>query len=83
MDRAIFDLHLDVDSTSLYILACALFDQGETLTLNRMRSQWNSAEENLLKAADDLIEHGIFAVQPPLTADKPLQINPREKWHRV
>lgn len=81
MDRAIFDLHLDVDSTSLYILACALQDQGVTPTLESMTRQWNGAQENLQKAAEDLIRRGILAVEPPLTADKPLRINPRQEWH--
>lgn len=80
MDRAIFDLQLDIDSTSLYILACALVDQGETPTLDRMRQQWNGSPENLAKAAQELIARGILVVEPPLTEDKPLSINPREKW---
>lgn len=83
MDRAIFDLQLSVDSTSLYILACAVLDQGETPTLNRMRLQWNGSGEGLRKAAEDLIERGILVVNPPLTDSKPLQVNPKGKWQKI
>ncbi len=43
MDRAIFNLEASVEATSLYILLCALLDQGEPLTLDRAHRamEWN------------------------------------------
>ena len=80
MDRGIFDLEASVEATSLYILLCALLDQGDTLTLDRASVQWNGSREDLVTAANELIQRGILAGNQPLTQDQPLQLNPRDQW---
>jgi hypothetical protein len=81
MDRAIFNLKTSVEATSLYILLCALLDQGETLTLNRARVQWNGTTEELVKAAEELAEKGVLAAtSKPLGHDQPLQLNSPAQW---
>jgi hypothetical protein len=81
MDRAIFDLRASVEATSLYILLCALSDQGETLTLERAGVPWNGTGEELVKAAEELIHRGVLAGRQPLTPHQPLAINPSDEWH--
>jgi len=82
MDRAIFDMNLGLEATSLYILICALCDQGETPTMDRIRVQWNGSIEKLLEAAEELVHHGIADGSLPIRENEPLHINPREKWHK-
>jgi hypothetical protein len=81
MDRAIFDLQASVEATSLYILLCALLDQEELPTLDRARILWNGSGESLVTAAEELIRRGVLEVAHPLTDDKPLKVNSREKWN--
>ena len=81
MDRAIFNLEASVEATSLYILLCALLDQGEPLTLDRAHLQWNGTREDLVKAAAELIQRGVLAGSQPLTPHQPLQIHPSDEWH--
>jgi hypothetical protein len=80
MDRAIFNLETSVEATSLYILLCALLDQGEPLTLERTAAPWNGTPEELVKAAEELIQRGVLAASQPLTPTHPLEINPSDEW---
>ena len=80
MDRGIFNLEASVEATSLYILLCALADQGEPLTLDRAAVQWNGTKEDLLKAANELIRRRVLTGNQPLTQDKLLQLNPADQW---
>ena len=81
MDRAIFNLEASVEATSLYILLCALLDQGEPLTLDRAQLQWNGSREDLVKAAAELIQRGVVAGSQPLPPHQLLQVNPSDQWH--
>ena len=80
MDRAIFDLEATVEGTSLYILLCALLDQGESLTLDRASVQWNGNGDSLFKAAQELMERNVLEEVRPLERDKPLRIQPSDMW---
>lgn len=80
MDRAIFDLNASVEATSLYILICALMDQGEPPSLNNAQVKWNGTRESLEAAADELLQLGVLEVVPPFTPDKHLHISPRTNW---
>jgi len=82
MDRAIFDLNLNVEATSLYILTCALLDQGESPTLNRIRLQWNGNEQDLLTAVQELLKHHVVTASQPIQQDEPLKVNNRSQWSR-
>lgn len=82
MDRAIFDLQASVGATSLYILICALMDQGdENVTLSRASHKWNGTREELHQAVEELIQRGVLNDADGRGEDVPLQVNPREKWH--
>ena len=80
MDRAIFDLHASVEATSLYILICALLDQQESPTLTRARVQWNGGGDKLVTAAKELMRRGVLEEMNPFSEDKPLRVNPKDKW---
>ena len=80
MDRAIFNLGASVEATSLYILLCALLDQGESLTLDRAGIQWNGTREELIKAAEELAERGVLATSKPVAHDQAIQLNSPSKW---
>jgi hypothetical protein len=80
MDRTIFNLGASVEATSLYILLCALEDQGDSLSLDRAGIQWNGSREDLVKAAEELMQRGVLAGSHPLTPEQPLQLNPSEMW---
>lgn len=82
MNRAIFDLNLSVEATSLYILTCALLDQGESPTLNRIRLQWNGSEQGLLAAVEELLKHNVVTASQPIRQEEPLQVNPKSRWSR-
>lgn len=80
MDRAIFDLKISVEATSLYILLCALMDAGEHPTLENASSKWTGTEEALREAARELIERCIVAGAVPTPGDMHLHPNSRDRW---
>ncbi|NLI81369.1 MAG: hypothetical protein GX443_06725 [Deltaproteobacteria bacterium] len=82
MDRAIFDLRASVEATSLYILICALLDQGEErVTLNRAFQQWNGTREELMQAADELSRRGVVSFpRGSWGDDDPVRLESRESW---
>lgn len=82
MDREIFKINLGVEATSLYILTCALVDQGEPATLERIRTLWNGSSESLLLAAEELIQKGVASGTLPLEEGSSLHINPSKEWLR-
>ena len=80
MDRAIFDLKISVEATSLYILLCALMDAGEDPTLENASSKWTGTQESLEQAARELIERGVIAGLVPTPKDMHLHPNSRDRW---
>jgi hypothetical protein len=80
MDRTIFNLGASVEATSLYILLCVLEDQGDSLSLERAGVQWNGSREDLVKAAEELMQRGVLTGIHPLTPNQPLQLNPSDVW---
>jgi len=80
MDRAIFELNASVEATSLYILICALMDQGESPTLSRAIVQWHGTMETLTTAAEELIRRGVLEGPSPIPEEQPVKVNPTDKW---
>ena len=80
MDRAIFELNITVEATSLYILLCALMDAGAEPTLENASGKWTGTEEALVEAARELIERCIIAGVVPTPQDMHLHPNGRDHW---
>ena len=80
MDRAVFDLKISVEATSLYILLCALMDAGEAPTLENASLKWTGTEEALAEAARELIERCVVAGVIPTPKDMHLHPNSRDRW---
>jgi hypothetical protein len=80
MDRAIFDLKVSVEATSLYILLCALIDGGQAPTLENARSKWTGTEESLITAAQELVRRCVVVGVIPIPEDMHLHPNIRDRW---
>lgn len=80
MDRAIFDLKVSVEATSLYILLCALMDGGQAPTLENARQKWTGTDESLLTAAQELVRRCVITGNVPSEKDMHLHPNTRDKW---
>ncbi len=80
MDRAIFDLKVSVEATSLYILLCALMDGGQAPTLEHARQKWTGTEESLLTAAMELIRRCVITGADTIPEDMHLHPNTRDRW---
>ncbi|MDR3556181.1 MAG: hypothetical protein P4L55_15625 [Syntrophobacteraceae bacterium] len=80
MDRAIFDLKISVEATSLYILLCALMDAGEDPTLDNAATKWTGTRETLEQAARELIERCVVAGVVPPPPDMHLHPNRPDRW---
>ncbi|MGC8490298.1 MAG: hypothetical protein ACP5SH_01050 [Syntrophobacteraceae bacterium] len=80
MDRAIFDLNISVEATSLYILLCALMDAGEIPTLENASSKWTGTEEALTAAARELIDRCVIEGVVPTPKEMHLHPKSRDRW---
>ena len=80
MDRAIFDLKISVEATSLYILLCALMDGGQAPTLENALLKWTGSEESLMAAARELIARGVISGSDPIPKGMHLHPTTRDKW---
>ncbi len=80
MDRAIFNLNVSVEATSLYILLCALNDEGTPVTLKAAKGRWNSEENALHGAARELMGQGVLQSSELPDEETLLYINTRESW---
>ena len=80
MDRAIFDLNISIEATSLYILLCALMDAGEEPTLENASLKWTGTEEALAAAARELVERCVVAVPVPTPKEMHLHPTGRDRW---
>lgn len=80
MDRAIFDLKMSTEATSLYILICSLVEQGVAPLLSHVRARWNGNEEELVKAIEELIRYRVLEERISNTHEEALQLTPRDVW---
>ncbi len=80
MDRAIFEMQLSVEATSLYILLCALIDQGVPPTLEEAVHKWTGTADSLLRAAEELVKRCILRSSLPIRKDIHLHPTTRDRW---
>ncbi|OIQ02094.1 MAG: hypothetical protein AUK55_01060 [Syntrophobacteraceae bacterium CG2_30_61_12] len=80
MDRAIFDLKLSVEATSLYILICAHTVGVEAPNSETLIPLWNGSREQFQSAAAELAQRGILLNSVPPAATEPLRIASSHCW---
>jgi hypothetical protein len=80
MDRAIFEMQLSVEATSLYILLCALIDQGAPPTLEEAIRRWTGTEDSMMAAVEELVKRCILNLSLPVPKDIHLHPTTRDRW---
>ena len=59
MNQKIFKLNLPVETVSAYLLCCGINDTGETITAKFLMDVWNSSQEALEEALENLEKRNI------------------------
>ncbi|ROR02983.1 hypothetical protein [Desulfosoma caldarium] len=80
MDRAVFDLGMSVHAVSLYILICALADEGRDSTLEAVRGQWTASEDALWTAAKELERHKVLRIEMESESSGRFWVQPSHEW---
>lgn len=80
MDRAVFDLKVSVHAVSLYILICALLDEGREPTVDAVRSQWSASEEALRAAAAELAARKVVSMETEGDFAGSFSVLPSSQW---
>ena len=76
MSRRIFRLDLSVEAVSLYLLCCALADNGQPVPSERVAGAWNGTPADLRRAAAELQSLAIVE-----TADTGgYRVNAESRW---
>ncbi len=60
MDQKIFELGLEVEVVSVYLLCTGLAESDTELTFETLKSVWNGTEETLIAGIDKLAELSII-----------------------
>lgn len=82
MDRAVFDLGLSVNAVSLYILICALADEGRDPTLETVGRQWSASEDALWTAAKELESRNVLRIELESKSSGRFWVQPSHLWVR-
>ncbi len=61
MDRKIFDMRLDVEAVSTYILCCALKDAGTPVCVKHLKEKWNGEIAALEKGLVQLEKRNVIS----------------------
>jgi len=64
MSRKIFELNLPVETVSLYLLCCGLFDAGSPVSISNLKTIWNGTETALKNNMDTLEKKHIVVKGP-------------------
>ncbi|MEJ5364852.1 MAG: hypothetical protein WHS86_07115 [Desulfosoma sp.] len=80
MNRAVFDLKVSVHAVSLYILICALLDDGREPTVEAVRSQWAASQEALQAAAAELAARGVVRMESESGVPSRFLVQPSAQW---
>ena len=75
MNQKIFGLGLAVETVSLYLLCCALADQGTAITRENLQKVWNDSPQRLSHGLSELAARRIL--EP---AGSGFDLNPPDRW---
>ncbi len=76
MNQKIFTLGLPVETVSLYLLCCALADQGTTISEANLEKVWTDSAQRLTRSLAELTARGIIE---PIAAGA-FRVNPPDRW---
>ena len=80
-EQAIFNLGLEVEVVSLYLLCCGLVDAGQTLNLGSIAPAWNLDQAALVTTLGVLVRHGILSADGDLADVKTrFNLRPSNQW---
>ena len=82
-DQNIFNLGLEVEAVSLYLLCCGLMDAGQHLSLSSITPTWNLDRPALLSNLEVLIGHSILSADGPVAEEGTrFKLRPGSAWRR-
>ena len=83
MNREIFNLNLEVETTSLYLLCCGIADTKAPVVFEDLLAVWNGDRESLEKNIRLLAKRQIIAVhKAPESESEAYTPLPVEEWKR-
>ena len=82
MNQKIFAMGLPVETVSLYLLCCALSDQGTAITEANLQQVWTDSPRSLKRSLDELAARKIVE---PITEEAPdggatFRLSPPDRW---
>ena len=60
MNQQIFNIGLEMETISLYLLCCGLIDAGLAASIDRIKERWNGSEQSLDESLKRLLEKRIL-----------------------
>ncbi len=61
MNQKIFELGLDVETVSAYLLCCGIADTNTSVSTKNLFDRWTSSKDALLKSLDNLEKMNIIS----------------------
>jgi predicted HTH transcriptional regulator len=81
MNRRIFTLGLAVETTSAYLLCCALVDMGKAITTRNLQEVWNGSAEQLRHSLEQLVSRGVLRrLVSDCEGNDGFQLQPVDQW---
>jgi len=80
MNQQIFNIGLEMETVSLYLLCCGLIDAGLAASLDRIKERWNSSAQELEKCLQELIEKRILQKDAFESEDDVFLVTQPHEW---
>ncbi|MBT3311531.1 MAG: hypothetical protein HN737_12505 [Desulfobacterales bacterium] len=81
MNRKIFELDLNTETISAYLLCCGVSDAGQKITTNNLLEKWNSSEESLHNCLKELEDRNILKkIISDREGNDAYNVNNEENW---
>jgi hypothetical protein len=81
-EQRIFNLGLEVEAVSLYLLCCGLVDAGQRLSLATITPAWNLDRPALIANLEVLVKYGILAADGEVAAETTrFHLRAGTSWH--
>jgi hypothetical protein len=80
MNQQIFNIGLEMETISLYLLCCGLVDAGLAASRDRIKERWNSSQDALEKSLKELVERRILQIAPKETEGDIFRVTQPHEW---